>query len=109
MKPLSTRLAIRTAERQLAESKRASRENYRRIRSALRLRLGQPSSLFVAAGVGALIGVRFARRNKTHVAPDRSAASTPLADVVSTLLIRFGMQRLADAWARSRNPDSATK
>mgnify|MGYP003394327564 CR=1 FL=1 len=109
MKPLSTRLASRIAERQLMKSRSESRENYRRIRSALHLRLGQPSSLLVAAGVGAVIGVRFGRRNKVHVAPDRSAASAPLADLVSAILIRFGMQRLASAWVRLRNLDSATK
>jgi len=104
MKLFITRSAILTAERQLAQSKRESRENYRRIRSVLRSRLRQPSTLFLA-GVGILIGVWFVRRNKAHAAPVSIAASVPLTGLVSTFLIRFGMQRLADTWIRLRAPD----
>lgn len=93
------RSVILVAEHQLEKSKHEARDRYRRVQSALRSRLGRPLSLLVVAGVGALIGVWFARRNKTRRTPDGIAASPPLADLVSAFFIRFGMRRLA-AWTR---------
>src|SRR5688572_7438740 len=109
MKRPPARFDIFIAEHQLVQAKRESREHVARVRSALRSRLVQSSSLLAAAGLGALFGAWFAHRHKPRV---NEAGVTPRArrsGLVSTYLSRFGMQRLAVAWMRLRHSDSVTK
>jgi len=103
MKHAPTRSAIFTAERRLAQSRRDTVESSRRLRSALRFRLTQPSSLALAVGLAALIGFWLVRRNRPRVTPAGNGASTSMAGLAIALLIRFGWQRfsglLRDSWA----------
>jgi len=107
MKRPPTRSAIFSAECRLAQSRRASHESFAQVRSAMRSRLAQPSSLLVATGLGALFGVWFARRNKPRVKQGAVSVRAPIVGLVSTLLVRFGLQRLADTWTRLRDSGSA--
>jgi len=97
-----TRSAISAAEHRLAQSRHEARDHYRGVRSALRARLGQPLFLLVVAGTGALVGVWLARRGKPPLAPAAVAAPPPHPNIISAFFIRFGMQRLVDAWIRYR-------
>ena len=105
MKRSSTRSDIFSAECQLAQSKRASRESFAQVRSAVHSRLAQPSSLLMATGLGALLGVWFARRSKPRVKHEGVSAWAPIVGLASTYLIRFAMQRLADTWVRVNTSD----
>lgn len=107
MKRSPTRSDIFSAECRLAQAKRVSRASFAQLRSAIGSRLAQPSSLLVATGAGSLLGVWFARRNKSPLKQDVVSARTPIVGLVSTLLMRFGLQRLADTWIRLRDPDSS--
>jgi hypothetical protein len=107
MKRSLTRSDIFSAECQLVQARRASRECFAQVRSAIGSRLAQPSSLLVAMGLGTLLGVWFARRNKPSVKQDAVSVRTPIVGLVSTLLMRFGLQRLVDTWIRLRVPDSS--
>ena len=109
MKRSLTRSGINSAECQLAQARRTSRESFAQVRSAIGSRLAQPSSLLVATGLGTLLGVWFARRNKPSVKQDAVSARTPIVGLVSTQLMRFGLQRLADTWMRLRDSDSAAR
>lgn len=100
MKPFITRADIVSAECRLAQSKRESRENFAQVRSAVGSRLAQPSSLLVVTGLGTLLGVWFARRNEPRDKQESVSAWAPIVGVAFTLLIRFGIQRLADTWTR---------
>lgn len=102
MKPFITRSDIAAAESRLAQAKHDARASFAHVRSAIGSRLTQPSSLLVVSGVGALLGVWFARRNKRAAKQDGVSAWAPIVGVVFTLLTRFGMQRLADTWTRPR-------
>lgn len=102
MKPFITRSDIVVAECRLAQAKRESREDFSQVRSAIGSRLAQPSSLFVVTGLGALLGVWFARRNKPQAKQEGVSAWAPILGVVFTLLIRFSLQRLADTWTHPR-------
>lgn len=106
MKPPSTRSDIFAAERRLEQAKRQSLESFAHIRSAIRSRLAQPSSLLMATGLGALLGVWFARRSKPRVKHEGVSAWTPIVGLVSTYLLRFAIQRFADTWERQRTSDS---
>lgn len=106
MKLFPDRSAIPEAERQLAQAKIDSHASIAQVRSAIGVRLAQPSSLLVVTGLGALLGVWFARRNKPRDKQDGVSVWAPIVGVASTLLIRFAMQRLAERWARSHNTDS---
>jgi len=59
----------------------------------------------MVASLGALLGVWFARRNKPRAEPNAVSARAPIVGLISTFLIRFGWQRLADTWIRLRHPD----
>lgn len=102
MKPFITRADIAAAESRLAQAKRDAHTSFTQVRSAIDSRLTQPSSLLVVTGVGALLGVWFARRNKRATRQAGVSAWAPIVGVVLTLLTRFGMQRLADTWTRPR-------
>jgi glutamate-1-semialdehyde aminotransferase len=99
--------AILAAERQLEESKRAFREDRSRLRSALRARLARPSTLVAVSAVGALIGVWFARRNKTAPSKSQDAApdSPSLTSRVSSLLASYGIPIVAGLWERFHRAD----
>jgi hypothetical protein len=107
MKHAPARSAIFTAECKLAQSRRDTVESFCRLRSALRSRLAQPSSLALAVALAALIGFWLVRRNKPRTTRARIGASTSMAGLAIALLIRFGWQRLSsflrDSWA-SRHP-----
>jgi lipopolysaccharide export LptBFGC system permease protein LptF len=107
MKHSLTQSGINSAECRLVQSRRASRESFAQMRSAIRSRLAQPSSLLVTTGLGALLGVWFARRHRPRVKQDAVSVRAPIVGLVSTLLLRFGLQRLADTWMRLRDPDSS--
>ena len=109
MKRSLTRSDIFSAECQLAQSKRASRESFAQVRSAIGSRLVQPSSLLVATGLGTLLGVWFARRHRPRINQDVVSVRAPSLGMVSTLLMRFGLQRLADTWMCLRDSDSAAR
>lgn len=114
MKFWPTRSDIFFAECRLAHSKLAARTSFAQLRSTIRSRLAKPSSLLVVTGAGTLFGVWLARRNKARsgraAVPARTpVARTPIAGLVYTFLIRFGLQRLAETWVRLRQPDSVTK
>lgn len=102
MKPFITQSDIAAAESRLAQTKRDARASFTHVRSAIGARLTQPSSLLVVTGVGALLGVWFARRNKLPARQAGVSVWAPIVGVVFTLLTRFGMQRLADTWTRPR-------
>lgn len=104
MSRASTQSDILAAERQLARAQLETRAGLDRVRLAIRARLARPSSLLVATGLGVLLGVRFARRNKTPVEPGMVAKPAPLPGLVTAFLIRFGLHRLAEAWQRLRAP-----
>lgn len=93
---------IGAAERRIEQAKRQSRAHLAQVRSVMRARLARPSSLLVATGVGTLFGVWFARRNRTapRAEPPGVSAWTPIVGVLSTLVLRYAMQRLSDARAR---------
>jgi hypothetical protein len=80
--------AIAAAELRVAQSRRALRDGWGRLRR----RLSQPSSLAAAAAVGALLGFWIWRRART------GAVARPLA----TTLIRLGVQHLVAAAVRAR-------
>jgi hypothetical protein len=107
MKHSTGRSDISVAESRLAQAKCASRESFAQVRSAIRSRLAQPSSLLIATGVGALLGVWFARPGNSQLKQDADSVPAPIVGLVSTLLVRFGIQRLADTWTRLR--DSGTR
>ncbi|HJX17900.1 MAG TPA: hypothetical protein VJ437_06865 [Acidiferrobacterales bacterium] len=54
-----------------------------------------------------MFGVWFARRNKPRVKQGAVSVLAPIVGLVSTLLVRFGLQRLADTWTRLRDSGSA--
>lgn len=95
---------IGAAERRIEQAKRQARENFAQVRSAIRSRLARPSSLLVATGMGALLGVWFARRNKPPVEKQGVSAWAPIVGVVSTLILRFAMQRLVEPHLRPDSP-----
>ena len=107
MKRSLTRSGINSAECQLAQARRTSRESFAQVRSAIGSRLAQPSSLLIATGVGALLGVWFARPGNSQIKQDADSVPAPIVGLVSTLLVRFGIQRFADTWTRLR--DSGTR
>lgn len=102
MKPFITRSDIVAAECRLAQTKRESRVSFVQLRSAIGLRLAQPSSLLVVTGLGAVLGVWFARRNESQAKQEGVSAWAPILGVVFTLLIRFSLQRISDACTRPR-------
>lgn len=102
MNRTSTQSDILTAERQLARAQLETRVGFERVRLAVRARLARPSSLLVATGLGALLGVWLARRNKTPVGPETVVEPAPLPGLVTAFLIRFGLQRLAGIWQHLR-------
>jgi hypothetical protein len=105
MKRAPTRSAILTAERRLAQSRYDTVESYRRLRSALRSQLLQPSSLALAGGLAVLIGFWLVRR-KPRAERAANGTSTSIAGLAIALLIRLGWQRfsgfLKDSWASPR-------
>ena len=103
MKRWPTQSEILSAESQLAHNQLVARERLAQVRSAIRSRMVQPSSLLVVTGLGALLGVWFARRSKPRDKQDGVSVWAPIAGVASTLLIRFAMQHLAERWQRPRN------
>jgi hypothetical protein len=111
MKHAPMRSAIFTAECKLAQSRREAVESFCRLRSALRSRFAQPSSLALAVGLAALLGFRLLRRNKPRTTRAGNGTSTSLAGLAIALLIRFGWQRLSsflrDSWA-SRQKHAAS-
>lgn len=110
MKLLSViRFDVLQAERQLEQAKRESHANVASLRSAIRSRLAQPSSLLVMTTLGAVLGVWLARRNKPRVESENISAWGPIVGMVSTYLGRFGMQRLVSAWMSFRSSASRTK
>ena len=109
MKRSPTRSDIFFAEYRLVQAKHVSRASFAQLRSAIRSRLAQPSSLLVASCAGALLGVWFARRNKPQLKPDAVSVQAPIVGLVYTLLVRLGMQRLAETWTRLRDSDSAVR
>jgi hypothetical protein len=109
MKRWPTRFDIFSAECQLAQTKLVSRASFAQVRSTIRTRLAQPSSIFVVTSLGALLGIWFARRNKPRVRQEAVSVRVPIVDLLSTLFIRFGLQRLADTWAHFRDSNSATR
>jgi hypothetical protein len=109
MKHALTRSAIFTAERRLEQSRRDTVESFCRLRSALRSRLARPSSLALAVGLAALIGVWLVRRNKPSTTRAGNGTSTSIAGLAIAFLIRFGWRRfsgfLRDSWAsRQKHP-----
>ena len=103
MRHAPTRSAVFTAERKLAQSRRDAAESFCRLRSALRSRLAQPSSLAFAVGLAALIGFWMARRKEPRTARAGSGTFKPIAGLAIALLIRFG-QRLAEEPRPSSRP-----
>lgn len=99
---------IGAAERRIGQAKRQSRAHFAQVRLAIRARLARPSSLLVATGAGTLLGVWFARRNRTapRAVPPGVSAWTPIVGVLSTLVLRYAVQRLSDAWARPDTPEA---
>lgn len=108
MKRWPTQFDVISAERQLANVKREAGERIAQVRSAVRSRLTQPSTLFVVTSLGALLGARFARRNETRARQEAVSVRAPIVGLVYTTLIRFGLQHLAHIWSSPRTPDSAT-
>jgi lipopolysaccharide export LptBFGC system permease protein LptF len=94
MKHAPTRSAIFTTERKLVQARRDTVESFRRFRSALHSRLARPSSLALAVGLAALIGLWLMRR-KPRTARAGKGTSPSMAGLAVALLIRFGWQRLA--------------
>jgi len=105
MKRAPTRSAILTAERRLAQSRYDTVESFRRLRSALRSRIMQPSSLALAGGLAVLIGFWLVHR-KPRTKRAANGTSTSIAGLAIALLIRPGWQRfsgfLKDSWASPR-------
>ena len=108
MKTFPSRSDVFAAECRLAHSTLVAREHLLQVRSAIRARLTQPSTLFMAASLGYMFGARLARRNKPRSRQDAASARKPFMGLVYTLLIRFGLQRLAQAWASHRLADAPT-
>jgi len=108
MKHWPTRSEIFSAESQLAHSQLVAREHLVQVRSAIRSRLVQPWSLLAVTGLGALLGVWFARRGKLRDKQDGVSAWAPIAGVAFTFLIRFAVQHLAERWTRPRNKGNDT-
>ena len=108
MKHWPTRSEIISAESQLAHSQLVAREHLAQVRTAIRARLVQPWSLLTVTGLGALLGVWFARRGKLRDKQDGVSAWAPIAGVAFTLLIRFAVQHLAERWTRPRNKGNDT-
>lgn len=109
MKRWPARHDIFAAECRLTRSIFVSRASFARARSNVRSRLTQPSSFFVAMGLGILSGVWVVRRNRPRVRDGDVPARTPIVGMVYALLVRFGMRRLARAWARRRQTESTTR
>jgi hypothetical protein len=103
MNLFSARSAVIVAERRLMQAKGELRENVGRTRLALRSTLGRSTSLFIAAGVGGLVGAWVAHRTNPRVAQRPTSVSLP--DWMSARLIRVGMQRLVDGWQHFRAVD----
>jgi len=95
MKHAPARSAILAAECRLAQSRRDTVESFCRLRSALRSRLAQPSSLAWAAGLAALIGFWLARRRDPLTTGAGNGTSRSIAGLAMAFLIRFGWQRLS--------------
>lgn len=103
MKHSPGRSGILAVEYRLAQDRRALRESFAQVESAVRSRLAQSSSLLIATGAGALLGAWFARQRKHRLKPDAVSVRAPIIGLVSTLLVRFGMQHLAGTWMRLRD------
>lgn len=108
MKHWPTRSEIFAAECQLAHNQLVAREHMAQVQSAIHARLVQPSSLLAVTGMGALLGVWFARRNRPRDKQGGVSAWAPIAGVAFTFLIRFAVQQLAERWTRPRNKDNDT-
>lgn len=94
---------IGAAERRVKQAKLQSRAHFAQVRSAIRARLARPSSLLLATGLGALLGVWFARRrNRTQLRAEHPGVSawTPIIGMLSTQLLRHAALPLTDARLR---------
>lgn len=107
MKLFIARSDVAVAEARLAQAKRDARASIADVRATLYSRLTHPSSLLAVTGIGTLVGVWFARRSKRASPQDGVSAWTPMVGIVSTLLTRLGMQRLADVWMMHSKADTA--
>lgn len=107
MKYFISRFDVFAAECRLAHSTLVARERLQKVRSDIRARLTQPSTLFMAASLGYMFGARLARRNKPRSKLDAATARKPIVGLAYALL-RFGLPRLAQAWAGRRHPDAPT-
>ena len=110
MKRLPTRSAIFAAESAVAQSRRDTVESLHRLRSALHSRLGRPSSLAIAAGLGFLVGLSLPSHAGSRQTPTGTKTSASVAALALPFLIRFGQRRVAEilqrlwASARERRP-----
>lgn len=90
-----TRSEIYAAECRVAQSKLNTRASLRRVRTTVRERLAQPSSLVLAAGLAALAGFWLAHRPtaREQAAPATEVAKKSLGAILLAFLVRYAMQR----------------
>ena len=94
MRRAPTRSDIFAAECKLEQSRGDTVESFRRLRSALRSRLAQPSSVALAVGLAALIGFWLVRRNKPQTTRAGNGTSS-ITGLAIGFLIRFGWHRFS--------------
>lgn len=107
MKRWPTRFDLISAERQLAKAKREAGEHITQVRSAVRSRLTQPSTIFVVTGVGAVLGAWFARRNETRAGQESVSARASIVGILYSYLFHFGLRCLGDTGMRIRSSNTA--
>jgi hypothetical protein len=91
-----TLAAIYAAELRVAQSKRNTRDSWRRVQAALRATLARPATWALVVGAGGLFGMWLARRlhTKPASAGGSVATTTSAAGLVSAFIGRYVMRRL---------------
>lgn len=113
MKHAPTLAAIDAVELKLEESRRRTREGWRRVELAVRETVARPSTIAIAAGVAGIAGLagfllsRRPRRRTMYATGAGVAVASSVAAIARLLLSRYGVKgltllvrQLRKSWSR---------
>lgn len=98
MKRLPTREQIHDAELKLGASRARTLDAIAQLRASIHARLGKPSTLAWAAGIGLLIGKTMLGGKSMRGSPSRKDIAT--GGIAAALLSRYGWQLLSGTLLR---------